>query len=115
MECRDEAVEAVAEGDAAGFGAVPLGGLLFAEAAISLNLRAVLAGAARIERWVENRVREGRWEVGVGSETQVSRGQEAQGVIVWPSAQRTFGGGAWWRSDSGACAGRGCSCIAKTR
>lgn len=57
MECSDDVVEAVAEGDAAGFG-VPLGGLLLVDAAISLNLRGVLAGAARKTRWVEKRVRE---------------------------------------------------------
>ncbi len=34
MECSDDAVEAVAEGDAAGF-EVPLGGLLLVGAAIS--------------------------------------------------------------------------------
>ena len=60
MECSDDAVEALAEGDRAGF-EVPLGGLLLVGAAISLNLRAVLAGAARKERWVQNRVREGSW------------------------------------------------------
>lgn len=60
MECSDDAVEAVAEGDTAGF-EVPLGGLLLVGAAISLNLRAVLAGAARKARWVENWVREGSW------------------------------------------------------
>lgn len=53
---------AEAEGETAGFG-VPLGGLLVVVAAISLNLRAVVAGAARRERWVENRVREGRWQL----------------------------------------------------
>lgn len=60
MECSDEAVEAEAEGEEAGF-EVPLGGLLVVGAAMSLNLRAVLAGAARKERWVENRVRQGAW------------------------------------------------------
>ena len=60
MECRDDAVEAVAEGDAAGFEG-PLGGLLLVGAAMSLNLRAVLAGAARKGRWVENWVREEWW------------------------------------------------------
>ena len=58
MECSDDAVEAVAEGDAAGF-EVPLGGLLLVAAAIFLDLRAVLAGAARKARWVEKWVREG--------------------------------------------------------
>ena len=59
MECSDDAVEAVAEGDAAGF-EVPLGGLLLVAAAISFwNFRAVLAGAARKAGWVENWVREG--------------------------------------------------------
>lgn len=36
MECSDDAVEAVAEGDAAGF-EVPLGGLLVVAAAMSLE------------------------------------------------------------------------------
>lgn len=57
MECSDDAGEAVVEGDAAGF-EVPLGGLLVVGTAISLTVRAVLAGAVRKAGWVENWVRE---------------------------------------------------------